>query len=270
MLSKKFYIFIGILFCSLNFNFILSHPRESFVYNPLVSAEVWIQLESYFLPTDHPIKTSLDKLFKQMRVTQSAEHFEKAGFGKPHMRKPTNIVIGKHPFFRRYIFKAYLDTQPPLCEWGNWAQRIEGARAIKACLKRHQFQHFIVPHKWIYPLPLEPSPPDNSLFHRKNFILIAENMNLLSSKSNLKAFKSRINPQILEELYTIITEEGLIDSVYPSNIPFTQSGKIAFVDTEHHYPGALIPYEKLTPFLSKEMQEYWRSIVERKKNHLSD
>lgn len=46
------------------------------------------------------------------------------------------------------------------------------------------------------------------------------------------------------------------------NIPFTKSGKIAFIDTEHHYPGISVRYDKLTPFLSKEMQEYWHFLIE--------
>ncbi len=235
---------------------------QAYPYNPLVPLSLWEELTPYFLPDHHPIKSQLDHLFQQMRVTQSEESFEKAGFSKPKMRKPTNLVIGRHPRFKEYIFKVYLDTQPAVCEWGNWIQRIKGARAIQAYLARHPFCHFAVPQKWIYPLPLEPSPPDHAGFKRKNFILIVENMHILNTKSNLKAFKKRISPQILEQLYTLIREEGLIDSVYPDNIPFTKSGKIAFIDTEHHYPGASIPYHQLTPFLSQDMQHYWQSLIE--------
>lgn len=251
------------------FSFLECRERcgSTFLYNPLVPPDVWNKLEPYFLPPHHPIRAQLDKFFKQMRVTQSKEHFEKAGFAKPKMRKPTNIVIGRHPRFKNYLFKVYLDTQPPLCEWTNWVQRIEGARAIRACLERHGFQHFSVPQKWIYPLPLDPSPPESPEFHRKNFILIVENMNVLPSKSNLKAFKEKITPQILRELYVILKEEGLIDSVYPDNIPFTQTGKLAFIDTEHRYPGNSVCYDKLTPFLSPEMQEYWQSLIKGKDSH---
>lgn len=238
--------------------------HASFLYNPWVPPDLWQELEPYFLPHDHPIKADLDSLFSKMRVTQSANLFEKGGFGKPKMREPTNIVIGRHEQFKDYIFKVYLDTQPSLNEWINWVHRIEGARAIQCSLERHGFLHFCTPKKWIYPLPAEPSPPNATRFHRKNFILIVENMNILSLKDNRKAFRKKITPQILQELYTILTEEGLIDSVYPDNIPFTENGQLAFIDTEHHYPGRSIPYEKLTPFLSKQMKEFWQALTIKK------
>jgi hypothetical protein len=235
---------------------------EGYLYNPFVPPDLWQQLEPYFLPADHPIKARLDRLFHKRRVTQSLQTFEKAGFDKPQKRNPTQIIIGRHPHFKDYIFKVYLDTQPPVEEWKNWVKRIEGARSIQACIQRHGFRHFTVPNKWIYPLPVEPSPPSNSRYQRKNFILIVENMHILDSKDNLKAFRKKMSKSLLEELYIILTEEGLIDSVYPDNIPFTRSGKIAFIDTEHHHL-APVRYYKLTHFLSPEMQQYWRHLIDK-------
>lgn len=238
-----------------------------FSYNPLVPKKLWNELKPYFLPNDHPIKPQLDLLFSKIRATQSAELFEEAGFGKPFIRQPTNIMIGKHAQFKGYVFKVYLDTQPFLNEWENWVQRIEGARAIQACIDRHEFSNFFVPKKWIYPLPAEPSPPNDPSFNRKNFILIVEDVYHLPKKQLFKAFKKKMTPQILQELAIIIKEEGLVDSVYPDNIPFTTSGKLAFLDTEHCFPGKEIPFEKLTPFLSPSMQIFWQSITTQAINH---
>ena len=202
----------------------------------------------------HPIKRKLDKLFKKTRVTESPETFSKAGFGKPHLRKPTNIVIGKHKDFKGYIFKVYLDSQPELCDWALWISRIKGSLAIQSCIRRHGFQHFAVPKKWIYLLPT------NCVSHGPNpktSILIVEDMNILDSKSNLDAFKTKMTPKILRELYTIISEECLIDSVFPDNIPFTKRGRIAFIDTEHYHCNQPIPYMKLTKYLSTSLQKIW-------------
>lgn len=238
---------------------------SSYLYNPLVPPAVWQDLEPYFLAENHSIKGRLDRLFQKSRATLSEDNFVKAGFGQPKKRNPGQIVIGRHPQFKDYIFKVFLDTQPAMNEWINWVKRIEGARAIQGCINRHGFRHFSVPRKWIYPLPEEPSPPLDPRYQRKNFILVVENMQILDSKDNLKAFKNKITETILEELYTILSEEGLIDSVYPDNIPFTKSGKMAFIDTEHHHL-APVPYDKLTRFLSPERQRFWRSIFE--KNNL--
>lgn len=235
--------------------------HTEFPYNPLVSPDLWEELKPYFLPIQHPIRTGLDQLFQTIRATQSPDHFEKGGFGKPVLRKPTNVVIGEHPSFKKVIFKVFLDIQPQLSEWILWIHRIDGARAIQECINRHDFLQFIVPNKWIYPLPLNPSPPDHPKINRKNFILIVQKMNILPPKENLKAFKEKITPQLLDQLYIILTEEGLIDSVYPDNIPFTKEGKIAFIDTEHRYPGRAVPYEVLTPYLSADMQKYWHALI---------
>lgn len=235
--------------------------NSSYVYNSLVPQVLWERLEPYFLPVNHPIKERLDRLFQKNRVTQSEETFENGGF-KVKKRKPNQIVIGKNPYFKEYIFKVYLDTQPVLHEWDNWLKRIEGARSIQACIEKHGFRHFCVPKKWIYPLPEHPSPSAD-LQYRKNFILIVENMNILDSKDNLKSFEKKMTPKLLKELYTILTEEGLIDSVYPDNIPFRKNGQIAFIDTEHHHLTP-IPYKRLTRFLSTDMQKYWKSLIETK------
>lgn len=228
---------------------------------PHIPQELREELTPYLLPEEHPIKEKLDRLFSSMRVTQSEKQFEKAGFGKPMLRDPTNIIVGEHPDFEGFLFKVYLDTQPSLEEWVLWRLRIEGALAIQECINRHRFEHFIVPNKWIYCLPPDPSPPEKERFNRKNFILIVEKINLLPGNKMKRAFKRNITPEFLQELYTLMSEEGLIDSVFPSNIPFTVDGKIAFIDTEHRYPGREVPYEKLLPYLSKKMQREWIALT---------
>ena len=258
---RLYHCIFSILIYCLAFLPLFDVRGEGLLYNPLVPQHLWEELKPYFLPDDHPIKPRLDRLFNKIRATQSEKYFEKGGFEKPIMREPTNIVIGWHPQFKEYIFKVYLDTQPPLNEWENWMQRIKGARAIQASLEKHGFQHICVPKKWIYPLPIEPSPPNQPRFYRKNFILVVENMHILDRTANLKAFKKKMTPDILQELYTLLAEEGLIDSIYPGNIPFTKEGKLAFIDTEHHYPDRPVPYDKLTPYLSSNMQAYWQSLT---------
>jgi hypothetical protein len=224
-----------------------------------VPESLWQELEPYFLPHNHPIKKKLDRFFSQKRVTLSKESFEKAGFNKVKMRKPTNIVVGKHHRFPGYLFKVFFDTQPYVAEWDNWVKRIEGARSIKECIRKHNFHDFVAPKKWIYPLPEFPAPPDDPYYIRKNFILIVEDMRILRAKDNLDAYKNKITHEQLFALFTLLTEVGLIDSVYPDNTPFTIKEKIAFIDTEHHHL-APVPFHKLTHHLSPSMQTYWESL----------
>lgn len=235
---------------------------QSYPYNPHVSTSIWEELEPYFLPDNHPIAAKLTRLCKKSRFIESKRVFEKAGFGKVHMRQPTNIIMGKHMDYSGYLFKVYLDSQPPVCEWCNWLSRIRGASGIRECIRSHQFQHFCVPRKWIYPVPAEPSPSPKTDCNRKNFFLIVEDMHLVNHKENLQAFHNKITTQMLDELYTILDEEGLFDSVYPDNIPFTKKGKMAFIDTEHHH-GWPILYHRLTRYFSPDMQRYWSELISR-------
>lgn len=267
MIESGFQSILGMMLvaCSMvaPFELIAKHVQHrEYVYNPYGSLELWDTLQPYFLPENHPIKAKLDKLFKRERLILSKETFEAAGFNKIKMREPTNIIIGKHPSLKGYILKVYLDSQPAVVEWANWMDRITGAEGIRSCIKRHSYQkHFKVPHKWIYPLPASPSPPDDPLYNRKNFLLVVEDMRILSYTENKEAYRKKMTPELLNALYTILNEEGLLDSVYIDNIPFTEDGRIAFIDTEHHHKGP-IRYEKLTGFFSPAMQQHWQRLIE--------
>lgn len=250
MLVKSFFLVI----LSLNFASIL-------FANASESDDIRSRLKPYLLDETSPLKKKLDKLFGKTRVTESVESFEKAGFGKVRLRKPTNIVVGKHKDFKGYLFKVYLDSQPPVCEWCNWIMRIEGAKCIKECIKRRGYRNFTVPDKWIYLLP---SRPLSKGAHPKCSVLIVKEIDILDASANLKAYKTKMNARLLRELFTIIDEERLLDSVFPDNAPFTRAGKIAFIDTEHFHCSEPIPFHKLSPYLSPDMQKRWNELVQLK------
>ncbi len=237
--------------------------KNAYSYNPFVPLDDWNALQPYFLPINHPVKDRLDRIFTKKRATASKESFEAAGFGKITLRQPTNIVVGKNPELKGYLVKAYLDSQPDFIDWGNWLNRILGAKAIKESIKVHGFKDFLVPQKWIYPLPEHPSPPSKLGYHRKNFILIVEDMHILPNQETLDKYKKKISKGQLKGLYTLLSELGLIDSIFPDNIPFTKSGKIAFIDTEHHHLWP-VNYQRFKQFLSPTMQEYWQTLIDQK------
>src|SRR5205085_2684107 len=67
----------------------------------------------------------------------------------------------------------------------------------------------------------------------KRYILVVEDMHLLSSSENADAYVLDMNKAKLNALYIMLTENLLIDSIFIDNIPFCKDGKIAFIDTEH-------------------------------------
>ncbi len=236
--------------------------RDKYPYNPFVPLEIWQKLEPFFLPANHPIKAKLDRIFHSQRVTLSKETFEEAGFGKVKERKPTNIFVGNHPELKGFIIKVYLDTQPALKEWENWIDRIQGAKAIRDFIQQRGYTKlFKVPQKWIYPLPIWPSPPNNSLYNRKNFILIVEDMDILDHKDCLHAYKTEVTPEILDALFLNLKEVGLLDSTHAANVPFTKDGRMAFIDTEHHHKWP-VPYFGIKCYFSNPMQAYWQKLID--------
>lgn len=230
-------------------------------YHPNVDCGVWEKLKPYFLPLNHPIKSTLDHIFESGQVILNREKFVSAGFKASSQKKPGNLVVGLHPHLRGFLVKAYFDHQD-VCEWDNYLKRVMGAQSLQRCIQNHGYEKkFKVPKKWIYPLPLKSLLSHNPLSYQKNFVLIVEDMEILNDKENKRIFKNQMTPLTLDRLYEIITEEGLIDSVFRDNIPYNKFGKICFIDTEHHHLWP-INYYHLKGTLSFEMGRYWETITQ--------
>lgn len=240
-----------------------SHGNDyKYIKNPYVSEEIWNELQPYFLPENHPAKTVLDRIFKH-RILESRTAMRKAGFGI--LRHPQNeMIIAKHPRLKGYLIKAYLDNKE-IKEYYWWKRRIDGVRQVQNCIDRHRYNSIMkTPKKWVYPLPPEPSPKSENV-SRKNFILIVEDMHILTRKKNRSAYKKKMTPALLHALYIVLTENLLIDSIYASNIPFCHDGKIAFLDTEH-FNNDKRPFElwKIAQYLSPDMHAYWDQLIHQK------
>jgi hypothetical protein len=227
-------------------------PHYTYEYNAAVASETWLALEPYFLPFDHPLKSELDHLFGKRKCPLSKAALSAAGFNV-HTRTALHIALIQHPRWKKYMIKAYLDEQIAIHEEKRLVERIRGALAIQQCIKKHDFTGFCVPKKWIYPLPQKKG--------RKNFILIVEKMDLQSPSDNAYAFKHKLSKSKIEALYTILSEEGLIDSVYIDNIPFDRSGRICFIDTEHFHKKP-VRYHILKRNLSSQMQAHWQYLID--------
>lgn len=235
--------------------------RGPYPKNPYVDDQVWSALEPYFLPTNHPIRGALDDLFST-RVTLNEASLKKAGFKDPHQRIFTKTVVTRHSKIKGYVLKLYTDDTPGIIDWYEHMQRITGAQRVRDAIKRLGYESlFVVPKKFIYPLPPEPSPSLG--LERKNFILVAEDMNILNKKKNRAKYRTKMTKKQLDAMYKIIQAEGLDDSVIPANLCFTKKGKLAFVDTGVHgrWP---IRYQMTMQSLSPEMQTHWKNLFEKK------
>jgi hypothetical protein len=221
------------------------------------------ELELYLLPENHPLKPLLDTLFSNARVCLDIKSMKKAGFIDPYPRKFTRLVVTHHPLLEGYIIKLYLDAQryhKNQSELQHWLNRIRGAHLIREHIKQNKLEHlFKVPQKWVYRLPEFPSPPAEVI--QKNYILVVEDMQLTRRQENKEIWSSKIvTPELLHNLYDLLNALGLHDCGSIDNIPFSQDGRITFIDTESfdQWP---VNLKKLTPYLSPEMKKYWVQII---------
>jgi hypothetical protein len=233
---------------------------------PLYSGEspdnqAWKDVAPYLMPKDHPLKARLDTFFSKKRAISNVESMIAAGFQSPFPRRATGVVVTKHPEFPHYVFKIYLDDQPyykDLPEHHCWILRIRGVQKLSKVIQDNNLEsRFKVPRKWIYALPENPKPAVKEL--PKHFILVEEDMDIYPDLENEKIWGSPVmTKELLTSLYKVLEEVGLYDSK-PANLPFSRDGRIAFIDTQSwkEWP---VKYEKITPFLSPEMQEFWITL----------
>lgn len=262
-----------IIFCTLffsillNFNGTLSSSHLSAVFNvhsdyvrpDHVSPEVWALLEPYFLPPAHPLRSKLDKIFEKERVNANLSSLTRAGFVNVKEGPYSHMVITKHPKLKDVYVKLMVDSSP-YTDWKQIKKRVEGAISAKKTITELGYEHlFKVPQKWVYPIPPSCVPaPDAE--NPKNFVLIAEDMNVCPRTKNYNRWKYSATRELLVALHQVLQIEGLVDSAVAFNIPFSYDGKVALIDLEHHHHWP-VPFYKLERYLRPDLQDFWRDLT---------
>ena len=237
-------------------------PYNDFDTNPYFAKKEKEQIKPYLLPFNHPTRFYLDYIFSSTRVTQDSNTFDAAGFISKFIQPRSFIRVASHPYLPGYLVKVYLDNELRIKKntpgWKWFVNRAKNAKLIRRYIRQNGFKYFAAPQKWIYPLPIHTSPPNDPGYSRKNEILIVEDMQLVSEEENLKAWKTVITKKHLEEFYEIISYAGG-SSYRADNVAYTKDGKFAFIDTEysHRFPN----YAAILPYLSPEMAAYWKRLV---------
>ena len=162
----------------------------------------------------------LRELFTNPKMFGSVGSFEKAGF-KLMANSPHKIMAGSHKAARGYLFKKYNNASSGKKQLKNYMRRIEGARLLRTFIAERGFQHVMAPRKWLYELP-ESFPA--------RYLLIVDKLDLMSDVATLRKY-SRIREDQLRELATVLFYFRGLNS-WTKNLPFTEDGEIAFIDTE--------------------------------------
>lgn len=257
LLAASFFFLAHFIYSSEN-----NYSYPNFDDNPYLQNKMKKQMRPFLLPLNHPCKPILDRIFNRSRAIENELAFAQSGFETLLTTHASYLTVARHPCIPGYLFKVYLDSELRLknerAGWEWLVDRCKGAQNVRKLIKKKRIRHFIVPDKYIYPLPAEPSPVLLSGQPRQPILLLVTDMNLTSRLESVNAWKNKITKEHLDELYLILSHgyasAGLID-----NIPYTESGKFACVDTE--YVKRKINYRMARSFLSEEMKRYWDQLV---------
>lgn len=241
----------------------LQADYNDFETNPYITADARVKIKPYLLPENHPAKETLDQIFKKSRASLNDKALENAGFHIKYKQPRSFVRVVSHPDLPGYLLKIVTDAElqekhhKPAWHW--FVNRCVGVEKIHKAIKKHHVKLFVAPNKWIYPLPLQPYPAvKKSDYKRKTVVLLVDDMHLVRKEDNKAAWKHKITKAHLKELYAIIKDVGG-HSYRAENIPLTNKGKFAFIDTE--YPSSPPKFKDIRSYLSGRNQVYWDSLV---------
>lgn len=210
-------------------------------------------MSPYLLPEDHLLRGWLDIVFSDSHVLDNEESLRAAGFEILACRSRHPAIV-KHFSAPGYVFKMYVNTDRKFpskkisgVEW--LFRRCVGARTLRKWICRQGIRHFVVPEKWLYPLSCNAKHP---------LVLIAKDMEVESREINAHIWKTLISYEQLDEFYSIL-KQGYGSTYITGNVLYTKNGKFALIDTEK--PKRARDLNKIKPYLSESMQEYWDKLI---------
>jgi hypothetical protein len=184
-----------------------------------------VQAELDAARTSLPIIAVIPELFTDPKMFGSFRRFSEAGFSLVD-HAPHKMMTGRHKRAKGYLFKKYNNDKPADEQLRNYMHRIEGAKLIRRFIAERGFTRVIAPRKWLYELP--DSFPARHL-------LVAEKMDIVSKPDTARRY-ARIKDDQLRELATMLYYFCGLNS-WIANLPYTDDGQIAFIDTERWHHG---------------------------------
>lgn len=247
-----FFFFIG-LTISCN----LTAKDDAFNLNP----------NDYLIPSHHHVKHFLDKILMESNALKNAKLFARAGFETICLRPRGHLRIARHPDVPGYLFKVYLGNVAGKNsnKFKRLVQRAASAAKVRKIIHKHKMRWITVPDKWLYEIPSRKSvyKKKRALLHKglpnkKKYLLVVQDMELVSRAESEHAWKHKMTPDILRHLYHIL-DSGYASIAVTQNIAHTKYGTYSCIDTE--FAKRKIKLTKLDRFLSSEMRDEWHKII---------
>lgn len=168
----------------------------------------------------------LRSLFVDPKMFASRDRWRRAGFHVFDRLSDDKIMVAHHDAAPGYLFKKYVDAVDEAKQIDNYERRIDGANRVRAYVDDRRLHRIVVPHKWLYRLS-----DDFGSKKRPAHVLVVDRVKLLDDSTSKHAYAS-IDAELLRQLCAVLMKFRGLDSAV-MNVPFTDDGRLAFIDTEH-------------------------------------
>lgn len=209
----------------------------------------------YLLPRHSSLRHALHEIFANREVMKNEHTFTHAGFITLFLRSRGNLRIARHPKLKNYLFKLYLTEEAgsKMKKRQNaLVRRCTVAAGLRKLIHEHKLRYITVPDKWLYEVA-NPSHP-----HKKLFVLIVQDMRLVSREKSRAAWKTKVTKRHLQELYCVL-RHGYASLAIDQNISYTKSKTFSCIDTEYFQRN--FELQKVKKYFSKKMKRYWDTLL---------
>lgn len=220
---------------SFSFSFLNAEIKGNSPIETSETAELTRAIERVLLPQEHPLQKILERILVGPSMFNDTQSLEQSGFAMEWNLPAVNtqtILVASHPAIKGYLIKKYRGSPESSNTLQRYLTRIHGAEKIAKYIEKQGCKHLVVPKKWLYRLPSSFNNPINGL---EDYLLIVEKIDICEGGwwggETLEKYRE-INLGVLRELCFALHDLKGCDA-WPQNQPFTRTGKIAFIDTEH-------------------------------------
>ena len=200
-----------------------------------------------------PSSLDLKGLFRDPGMFDSTRRWQKAGFVVVGEGRESNVMVASHPSAPGYLFKKYGKKISLKKQLANFRRRIEGADKLRAFIAVQRLTRIAVPGKHLHELSPEFAHKGTS-----SFVLVVEKMTLLDSKASKRMYRELDKEALRQLCLVLVTFRGLDSGV--RNVPFTDKGQMAFIDTERWDDKKKVPLRRIREYLSADQRAFAESF----------
>jgi hypothetical protein len=196
-----------------------------------------------------PTSLDLKGLFHETHMFDSTRSWREAGFSVEGRGTESSIMVASHPSAPGYLFKRYSKKVSLKKQLRNYRRRVEGAEKLRAFVASRGLNRIAVPGKYMHDL--------GHKFSRRGvhaFVLVVERLPLLDSAASKQMYRALDDEGLRQLCVVLVAFRGLDSGV--RNVPFTDQGQMAFIDTERWKEKKKITLKRIREYLSGDQRAF--------------